>query len=72
MLDGLNKTSGQQLLHLLYYLLFYFSVEHFSKLRLWLNLRVYIERMHHQPRVQPGHFAVVLCEYILEFFQQQY
>ena len=31
-LDGINETRGQQLLYLLYYLLFYFNVEHSSKL----------------------------------------
>ena len=32
MLDGLDETCGQQLLHLFYYLLFYFSVEHSGRL----------------------------------------
>ena len=69
---GLIKlaANSQQLLHLLYYLLFYFTEEHFGRLSHWLSLEIHIEHKYHQFEVQLGHLAVVPCKDILEFFQQ--
>ena len=47
MLDGFNETYSQQLLHFLYYLLLYLSVEYLGKLGHWLGLRVHIQRVHY-------------------------
>ena len=69
MLDGLNETSNQQLLHFLYYLLFYFGVENLGRLSRWLSLGIYNECMHHQSEVQLGYLTIVPYKDVLEFFQ---
>ena len=70
MLDGLDETNSQQLLHFLHYLFFYFGMKYFGRLSHWLGLGIYIECMHYQSWVQPRHLTVVPYENILELFQQ--